>query len=195
MIHLFGDSHASDNAGWKDCSNIISHYKNSTLCYSIGRDGLKRLDIRNYNIENKDILIFCYGEIDCRCHVKKHVNKNISYQKIIDNIINKYFSIIKLNIEISKLDVTVCVYNVPPPVHGFKVEHSFGFIGTDNERKQYHLYFNNKLKEKCEEYGYIFFDIYDKYCDDKGFLKKELSDNNLHIKNGEYLMHFIKNNL
>ena len=36
MIHVIGDSHASDiHSGWKDCSNIESHFINSTLCYSI----------------------------------------------------------------------------------------------------------------------------------------------------------------
>ncbi len=71
----------------------------------------------------------------------------------------------------------------------------YPILGTDEERKTYFLYFNEKLKEKCIQYNYIFFDIYNKYCDDEGFLKKELSDNGIHIGNGIYITEFIKNNL
>jgi hypothetical protein len=54
------------------------------------------------------------------------------------------------------------------------------------------LYFNTKIKEKCIENAYIFFDIYDKYIDGNGFLRKDLSDDNVHIKNGKYIMEFVK---
>ena len=65
------------------------------------------------------------------------------------------------------------------------------FLGTDEERKSYVLYFNKILKEKCIENNFIFFDIYDKYLDINGFLRKDLSDDNVHIKNGKYITDFI----
>jgi hypothetical protein len=68
-------------------------------------------------------------------------------------------------------------------------------LGTDEERKQYVLYFNEKVKEKCIEKGYIFFDIYNKYTDENGYLKKELSDGNVHIGNGIYINNFIREHL
>ena len=67
-------------------------------------------------------------------------------------------------------------------------------MGTDEERKQYTLYFNEKLKEKCLEKGYVFFDIYDKYTDENGFLRKDLSDGNVHIGNGVHISNFINDN-
>jgi hypothetical protein len=48
-----------------------------------------------------------------------------------------------------------------------------------------------KLKEKCFEYNYIFFDIYNKYTDKDGFLNKELSDGCVHISDGKYINDFI----
>ena len=65
-------------------------------------------------------------------------------------------------------------------------------MGTDEERKQYALYFNEKLKEKCIEKEYIFFDIYNNYIDENGYLRKDLSDGNVHIGNGIYISNFIK---
>jgi hypothetical protein len=67
-------------------------------------------------------------------------------------------------------------------------------LGTDEERKQYVLYFNEKLKEKCIEKEYIFFDIYNNYIDENGYLRKDLSDGNVHIGNGIYISNFIKEN-
>lgn len=67
-------------------------------------------------------------------------------------------------------------------------------MGTDEERKQYSLYFNKKIKEKCIEKEYIFFDIYNKYIDENGFLRKDLSDDNVHIDNDIYISNFIKEN-
>lgn len=64
-------------------------------------------------------------------------------------------------------------------------------MGTDEERKNYVLYFNKKLKEKCIEKEYIFFDIYDNYIDENGFLRKDLSDGIVHIGNGFYIWNFI----
>lgn len=67
-------------------------------------------------------------------------------------------------------------------------------MGTDEEQKKYVLYFNEKLKEKCSEKEYIFFDIYNNYIDKNGYLRKDLSDKNVHISNGIYISNFIKEN-
>ena len=55
--------------------------------------------------------------------------------------------------------------------------------------------FNKKIQEKCIEYNFIFFNIYDKYTDSNGYLNKMLSDTNVHIANGIYLKEFVENNL
>ena len=67
-------------------------------------------------------------------------------------------------------------------------------MGSDDVRKQYALYFNKTLKEKCAAYNYVFFDVYDKYADDNGFLRKELSDNSVHIHDGVHITRFIQEN-
>ena len=47
------------------------------------------------------------------------------------------------------------------------------------------------VKEKCKENNWIFFDVYDSYCDNNGYLSKNLSDGNVHIKNGIFIKKFI----
>lgn len=192
VIHTIGDSHSY--AGW---TSVINHHISSLLCYSFGKEKLNRIDIRNFNIKDGDTVIFCLGEIDCRCHVHKHITETVSYNQIIDNIVENYFDAIKLNVITSGLTLKhICVYNVVPPIQKSKTNETpdWPFLGTDEDRKKYCLYFNKQLKEKCIENNFIFFDIYDNYIDENGFLLKYLSDGSTHIKDGIYLTKFINEN-
>ncbi len=198
-IHTFGDSHSCN--GWTGWTRIIQHHLGPVLCYSFGKEKLNSCDIRNFNIKEGDTIIFCLGEIDCRCHVYKHITETTTYQDIINNIVDNYFEAIELNVSISQIKLkNVCVFNIVPPIeknNTFKngyPETKYPHLGTDEERKQYTLYFNKKLKEKCIEKDYIFFDVYNNYVDKYGFLRKDLSDGTIHIGNGVYLSNFIKEN-
>lgn len=192
-IHTFGDSHSI--CGW-DGTGAVIHHLGPLLCYSFGKEKLNRCDIRNFNVNHGDTIIFCFGEIDCRAHIHNHINETITYENVIDEIVDDYFEAIKLNVVVSELKLkNICVYNVVPPIEKSDIPGViFLFVSSDEERKTYCLYFNKKLKEKCVENNYIFFDIYDKYTDNKGFLNKDLSDKGIHIENGVYLTSFIKEN-
>lgn len=132
-IHTFGDSHSYN--GW---SGIINHHLGPILCHSFGKEILNRCDIRNFNIKNGDTIIFCMGEIDCRCHIHKHVNETNSYEDIINKIVDDYFEAIKLNIVISQLKLkNVCIYNVVPPIQKYNTYENpeYPYVGTDDTRK------------------------------------------------------------
>lgn len=190
-IHTIGDSHSIN--GWT--ADIIRHHLGPVLCYSVGKEKLNRCDIRKFNIKDGDTIVFCLGEIDCRCHIHKHITNTVSYQTIINNIVDDYFVAIELNIVTSQIKLkNVCVYNVVPPIqkNNTRENPDYPYLGSDEERKQYVLYFNTKIKEKCIEKGYVFFDVYDKYIDENGFLKRDLSDGNVHIGKGGYINDFIK---
>ena len=192
-IHTIGDSHSG--IGW---TGIIQHKLGPVLCYSFGKEKLNRCDIRKFNIKDGDTIVFCLGEIDCRCHIHKHITETTRYQDIINNIVDNYFDAIELNVSISQIKLkNICVYNVVPPIQKYNTAENpeYPYLGSDEERKQYALYFNEKLKEKCIEKKYIFFDIYNNYTDKNGFLRKDLSDNSVHIRNGVYISNFIKENL
>ena len=199
VIHTFGDSHAWDGiSGWSDCDNIESHHLGPRLCYSFGKDWKKICDISKYNVKNDDSVIFCFGEIDCRCHIHKHITSEKSYKMLIDEIVHNYIEAIKINLQNCKAELKkICIYNVVPPSRKLEVKQNkeYPFLGSDEERQKYHLYFNICLKEKCEENNWIFFNVYDSYCDYNGYLNKELSDGNVHIKDGRFIKNFINDNL
>jgi len=192
-IHTIGDSHS--DGGW---NGVVKHHIGPCLCYSFGKEKLDRCDIRNFNIKDGDTIIFCFGEIDGRCHIHKHITDTISYKNIIKSIVSNYFDAIVLNIVTSGIRLkNVCVFNVVPPVQRANTLENpeYPYLGSDEERRKYVLYFNKKLKQRCIHHGFIFFDVYDKYIDENGFLRKDLSDGNVHIKNGIFKDIFIAEKL
>jgi hypothetical protein len=195
VLHTFGDSHST--SGWQFCDNVITHHLGPILCYSFGKEKLNRCDLRNFNIRDGDSVVFCFGEIDCRCHIHKHITNENSYVMIIDDIINNYIEAIKEITDTCGVKLkNICIYNVVPPIekHNVWENPAYPYLGSDEERKKYVLYFNKCLKEKCRENNWFFIDIYDYYIDNNGFLNKKYSDGNVHISNGIFLKNFLINN-
>jgi hypothetical protein len=185
-IHTFGDSHAVD--GWP--GEVISHHLGPILCHSFGAEKLLRCDLRNFKILDGDVVIFCFGEIDCRCHVKKHITEGKTYKDVIDEIVKNYFDAIKANIAVlDKKLQTVCVYNVVPAVHKHNTweNPAYPFLGSDEERSQFVKYFNENVEAYCVNNEFVFINVHDHYADSDGFLCKELSDGNVHIADKEYM--------
>jgi hypothetical protein len=188
-IHTFGDSHADrhhSHWGYIRIPNvkIHTHHLGGKLMYSFGQQSLSLCNIKNFNVQENDVVIFCFGEIDCRNHVHKHISDTNSYQTIIDSLTTDYFTAIKENIN-QYNTLKVCVYNVIPPSKSFYCDptHPYPFLGTNDERKLYYTYMNNRLKELCYANNFVFFDIYNECCNEEGFLKTEFSDGNVHLRN------------
>ena len=202
-IHTFGDSHAID--GWNKIHDpvICKHHIGAILCYTIGinKENIFELNMQRWglynsidyvDVQDNDMVIFSFGEIDCRCHIHKHVTKSFTYQQIIDNIIKNYFESI-INVTRKYNNLRICIYNIVPTINKTNcVENpEYPFLGTDEERKAYILYFNQRLREMCNIYNFIFFDVYYKYADSNGYLNKELSDGNIHIRDPTYIKEFL----
>ena len=156
---------------------------------------IKKVRYKKLRCKTRRFCYFLFREIDCRCHIHKHISKSLTYQNIIDNIIKNYIEAILLNTK--EIDVKVCIYNVVPPIqkHNTAENPDYPYLGSDDERKKYVLYFNKMLKEYCILHHFIFFDVYNNYTDENGFLNKRLSDGNVHIRNGVFIDKFIAENM
>jgi hypothetical protein len=197
-VHTYGDSHATHHGGWTKINikdvNIKTNHLPGKLAYSFGRDKLQVVR----GVKHNDIVVFCFGEIDCRCHINKY---EPDWQSSIDSLVKAYLENVKTNLN-GMDSVTTCIYNVVPPLEredpvNFAAERGSGVpaAGTDKDRQMYTVYMNKKLEETCNEYGYTFFNVYDKYCDEKGFINVGLSDNNCHIRDPRYMTEFLVNNI
>jgi hypothetical protein len=195
MIHTIGDSHAgSKNPFLNVCFSHLSYMKNHwlgpKLMHSIGRDGL---DLSPHGI-NGGCVIFCFGEIDCRCHVNKF---GPDYKQTINEIVSKYFHTLQAIKNKYGEDIFICVFNVVPPVKSHMVNENqeFPFLGDDDTRKNYVEYMNMCLDIECKKNNFLFFNIYSEAITEDGFLKEEDSDGGVHLKNPVYAQNFIEKNL
>jgi len=192
MIHIFGDSHGDYNFRniKREC---INHYQMSITMHKVGRQGLNYINFNNYNINNGDIIIYQFGEIDCRCHIGKQLKLNRHLDEIVNELISNYINSIKYNIGDRNLKIIVCC--IPPTMnqekyeskHG-KITHEFPFVGTDKERVFFTNYLNKELEKQCEINGFYFFNYYTDYEDIDGTLKYELTDRCVHIQHNDKIL-------
>ena len=201
MVWAVGDSHSRI---FEEIPGVECFHIGPRLMYSVGHKGLKsdqeetskltdlgNLELYEMGIKEGDTVIFCLGEIDCRCHVWNH-SKETPYQQVIENIIEKYIQFILDTINYNM--IKACVYNVVPPKKSNGVDGNghYPFTGTNEERRSYHLYMNYLLKEYCYKHEILFIDIYDNYTTSEGFLIPEQSDGCVHIKNPYFVERFLK---
>lgn len=122
-------------------------------------------------------ILLVFGEIDVRCHILK-----FGYDKLedtIDNMISKIKEYVKLydgrfNFHFQSIVPTIYKVNF-----GDKVP-LFPFVGSDEERRDVTIIFNEKLKELSKELGAGYFDIFDIYADENNMMVLEKSDHIVH---------------
>jgi hypothetical protein len=197
MIFLFGDSHANFNFKGLKYPNRNLH-TNSVTMHRVGRDGKKFIDFSKKGIKNGDIVIYQFGEVDCRAHVGKQLVLGRDLETIIRELADPYISSIVENAKAySNLKLIVC--SVPPPVphteesllEDHKKTNPFPVVHSNEERVLYTKTLNTRLKEKCLENNIQFFDYYSHYCTDEGLLNMELSDGIVHIAKNEKILELI----
>lgn len=196
ILHTFGDSHsrfAWDKINLEGLHIKINHI-GPYLMYTFGQKKKDLLDISQYGVNDNDIVCFSFGEIDCRCHVHKFVEKG--YQNVINEMVDDYINAIQINCSrYNKLKI--CIYNILPPARKtiYNNNPSFPFLGTDEERLTYIKYMNQQLNKVCLEKGYIFVNVYQQYSNSDDFLNANLSDGGVHIAEPNFLKQFIIKNM
>jgi len=195
-IHTFGDSHAKHVWEAIQTTNLKTHthHIGAKLMYTFGKEKLNLLNIsdKQYNVIEGDYVCFCFGEIDCRCHIFKYKDE---YQETIQNLVNNYFEAIALNLQ--TINVKPIVFNVLPPSDLPIGEQNpeYPHLGTIQERITYTKTMNNCLKNGCELYNYIFLDVYDSYCNKEGSLDSAYTRDRVHIKNPCHIIDFLENHI
>ena len=88
--------------------------------------------------------------------------------------------------------IKTCVYNIVPPVQKEITPENpeYPYLGTNEERRNYVTFSNKLISEKCNEFGYLFIDIYNQHSDENGYLK--YSDGTLHIGTTKFLEEFLR---
>lgn len=174
MIYSFGDSH-SDNT-FRGTGVNINKRMGMTM-HRVGRD-----KVALPTIKDGGKVIWCFGEIDVRCHIHKQ-RADRPLEEIIGTLATAYIENVVL--QTSLQNCTSLVMSVIPPAYkeNSRENKEVPFLGSDEERCQYTILLNQKLKNLCEKEGIQYLDVYSLLVDVNGMLTRELSDGHVHVGN------------
>lgn len=182
-IHIIGDSHSFEFNLIPGC---IVHWVGPITMHRIGRDGLFSLNVSHFNIQEGEVVIFAFGEIDVRCHIGKQRDLKLrSIEEIINNLANNYLYRI-LELKSCYKNLTCIVYSVTPPTNAHFSE-LYPYYGDLEDRVNITKLLNTKLAEMCHFQNLLFLDVYEDYANSDGTLNFLLSDGNVHINSYQYI--------
>lgn len=179
-IHVIGDSHTKEFAQVQGC---IIHWIGPVTMHRIGRDGISFLNLKNLGIQENQIAIFSFGEIDVRCHIGKQCDHyNRSLDEIIETLVQNYIQTVLLNRQLYH-NLTCIIYSVTPPTgpDSQTFNYLYPHYGSLEDRINISKKLNTRLSSACKDTGVPFLNVYDDYALDDGSLNPALSDGNVHI--------------
>lgn len=197
-IHIFGDSHAHFTFQGLGSHfkryEFLSHHQYSTTMHRVGRDQ-HIINCQPDTIDKRhDIIIVVYGEIDCRCHIQRQINKGRELDEIVQTLVDAYItSILQYGFH------NVIVVAVPPPVsknefekRNGPIQHHLPFVGTDKDRVLYTTKVNHLLEEQCARNGLLFSNPFHSYISENGTMDFSKTDGLNHVGNNTNAIEEIK---
>jgi hypothetical protein len=182
-IFAIGDSHS---IFFHNSIKIKEHWiglKLPITIYSLLKQNLDILNIgtilgnghEKYNIKEYDTVIFFFGFNDIQRNIYLHAKNH--WKKEIDILMTNYINLLINYKDIYKLNIIVpSIYPNPRPnAEGQNA------LGSFSERQSYCIYANNLLKNLCIKYNVHFLDIYNIISDENGFIKNDITIDNIHL--------------
>lgn len=204
-VHIFGDSHCliySSHCIGKNniLYNVEVHHLGPRTMYRIGRDKLKIINLKNLSAEvqniddksnnkvpivnEKDVVIYIFGEIDIRCHLLKQIeNSNSNEDEIIDKLVTEYINAVKVNHSLFK-NITSCIRFITPACQVKSTSSKRPIYGSLSERIKLTKKINKYLQLKCGMNNIIYINdniIHTKFTNKEGVLKKEFIEAGTHF--------------
>ena len=182
LIHVVGDSHV---VPFRGSMPFLAHHLGAATAYNLNKTKsttkaheklFKVID----RLGKRDIVMLCFGEIDCRIHIyyqHKKSNGKYSIGELIDGTISNYGEVMG---KLKEQGVNFCVYCVSPATIVGN-EYKYPFYGTPEIRSQINRTFDERLRTFCERNGYKFIDIYDRVTDKDGLMLQEYAGDEIHL--------------
>ena len=190
-IFAVGDSHSrrcfENHPLIADSRVLVGHNKmDGRTAYNLERHEKKLLRILEPLREKE--LIFCFGEVDIRIHIKyKHEQTNVPVRSLLENTAERYTSYVS---QLRQRGYKIHIFNVIPTgeyrgeaAEKWKKGLSYPFTATHAERTQYTEILNEFYKKYCDKLGIPFIDIYTYLIDATGRRKQEFVFDFAHLDN------------
>jgi hypothetical protein len=164
--------------------------------YRVGRDSIS---FGNHSVPKDGIIVSCFGEIDIRNHIHKHVELGRHEDDIIEELVSNYMKALIHNRQNGYKYIAI-MNIIPVTEYQFDIETphirkptlesgspEFLFLGTHSDRQRYTTKMNKSLQIHCISNHFGYLDIYTKHVNDQGFLKVDYSDGNCHLRCKHFL--------
>lgn len=140
------------------------------------------------NISEGDVVLFSFGFNDIQKNIYKYAASNPK-----DEILKLIHGYIDLLIQYKNKYKITCIPCSIPPNPSIQTNHISGPMkygiggefeanGSCDERNTYTLYANDRLRKSCAKINLQFFDLYNEISDADGFLKKEYTEDYVHLR-------------
>lgn len=170
MIHCIGDSHSAVFSGEDKMQPIYPEQSNDKLkyfkSYRIGAATAFQLsnkthiinDIISKHVKSNDLILFCFGEVDIRAHLKKQMDlQNRSVESVVTECVDRYITTI---LEYKNRGYNVIVWGPIASWHNSKPYTGGPSFGSNFERNEITKEFNRYCKKLCEEHNIKFITIF-----------------------------------
>jgi hypothetical protein len=176
-LHVIGDSHAKFI--FRNTAGIKVHYLGPVTMHRVARDGRDFLRLRDLKVHDRDVVVWCLGEIDVRCHILHQSRlQNSATESIVRKLAETYLLSIAA-IQRDAHDLHTVVLAVIPPTDQVNNE-EFPRVGSLEERIEARQLLNEALRENCAARSFHFLDPFSPFTDPIGALKENMSDGNVH---------------
>jgi len=190
-IFAVGDSHSrrcfEDHEQIADSRVLVGHNKlDGKTAYNLERHEKKLFRILS-PLHDKS-LIFCFGEVDVRLHIKyKHQQQGTSIEQLIDKTAERYTSYVH---RLRKAGHRIHIFNVVPTgdfqgdeAEKWKRRLKHPFNTSFEERSSFTEQLNTAYQDYCRKYQIPFIDIYSYLVDEQGKRREDLIYDYAHINN------------
>jgi hypothetical protein len=189
MIYIYGDSHGEFCFKNLRLPHVLRCEYSKTM-HGVGKSRvIPKFDAREHSSDS--IICFVFGEVDCRCHIKRQKDVGRDEDDIIMELVHSYFNTILQSIDTFKKIVIVGV--IPPARYkDFPHDGPLPVLGTDEERVRFTGKVNGLMEELSKQNNFIYFNPHGYYTRDDGTFRYEFSDDILHLKdNAVFLERFV----
>ncbi len=192
-IYCIGDSHAlffrGKNSAKISGVGLLPFFK---ICYlgpalaynlcewntrSSGREQLSScLD----HLPKGATVLLAFGEIDCRCHVVKQMEKTgKTMESVVADIAARYLQVIR---EITERGFRVVVWGPPPSARDeIKIDPKYPAVGTCKERNQAVALFGKYLERGLVSTSAQYVSLFNKFLDQRGETQADCHFDGVHL--------------
>lgn len=189
MIHVIGDSHVVVFSGFEvppegtGNTGFLPFFRAYRLGPYTAYNAAKRRDVIEPIVENKvrpgDLVMLCFGEIDCRVHLLKQSRmQRRPLEDVVAECVTRYAQLFEIK---EKYGIGLLVWNAVPSSRKEVDAGEHSTYGTCRERNEVARLFNGRLEEECKKREIAFVSIFDRLVDEDGLTRTEYYSDDVHL--------------